>query len=337
MSATLRQVAHAAGLSLATVSRALAGSPRCSVDARSRAQAAAERLGYRPDPGVAALARRRHGGPGNRYPLAWICERLARLHGDRDLYLALRATAARRGYDLRPVHLPALGDPRQAGPALERRGFVGCFLPSLTRREVVEGFAWDRFCVVSGIQEDFALPFDSVRPDLFAAMFRSWEMARAAGFRRIGAVIPSSFIARENEVLLSACAYHRAQLPEAPPPLILQPDANASTAHYSARTVAWYRRHRPDLVIGKTSGAYWALREAGVRMPRDCAFLSLNQTEQRSLVAGFDWQREVLADAMMARMHTLISQGLRGHRPVPGSWLIEPRWRAGASCPQLAG
>ncbi|HAT11668.1 MAG TPA: LacI family transcriptional regulator, partial [Planctomycetes bacterium] len=45
MSATLRQVAHAAGLSLATVSRALAGSPRCSVDARSRAQAAAERLG----------------------------------------------------------------------------------------------------------------------------------------------------------------------------------------------------------------------------------------------------------------------------------------------------
>jgi len=58
---TLRDVAHAAGVGLATASRALSGHPRCAVVTRQRVRAIARALGYRPDPGISALAQRRLG------------------------------------------------------------------------------------------------------------------------------------------------------------------------------------------------------------------------------------------------------------------------------------
>jgi len=47
---TLGDVAREAGVSTMTASRALRGAPRCSPETRDRIRAAAERLGYRPDP-----------------------------------------------------------------------------------------------------------------------------------------------------------------------------------------------------------------------------------------------------------------------------------------------
>ena len=58
--ASLHDVARAAGVSLATVDRVLHG--RAGVRARTveRVNAVVERLGYRPDPAAARLARKRH-------------------------------------------------------------------------------------------------------------------------------------------------------------------------------------------------------------------------------------------------------------------------------------
>ena len=187
-------------------------------------------------------------------------------------------------------------------------------------------FDWERFSVVSFLQENYALPFDTVRPDMFYLMFHAWERARAAGAKRIGAVIPSSIIARENELLLSACAYHESGdggSDTKVPALILKPDAQGQGQHYAAETAAWFEQYRPDVVIGKTEGAYWALREAGWKCPQDFQFLTLRRTDARGLVAGFDWGMPVLAEALMARMHTLVSLGMRGRREMPGTWVTE--------------
>lgn len=336
---TLRQVAANAGVSLATASRALSGDPRCRAKTRERVKAVATRLVYVPDPGVAALARRRAGGVGNKYPLAWLWERRNAPAGEaKRLLESVRAEAEARGYTLELARLPELGGAKAAARVLTARGVVGCFVPSLDRTETVEEFGWERFSVVSFLQENFALPFDTVRPDMFYLMFHAWERARAAGGRRIGAVIPSSVIARENELLLSACAYHQSGGVKAGakvPPLILKPDASGKTKHYTAETAAWFARYRPDFVIGKTEGAYWSLVESGWRSPQDFQCLTLRRTDARDLVAGFDWELPVLAEAMMSRMHALVSMGVRGRRETPGTWVTEGRWRRGESAPAI--
>src|SRR5471030_1284470 len=54
-SPTLRTIAQAAGVSLATVSLALRDNPQTSRKTRARIKAVADRMGYRPDPRVAKL------------------------------------------------------------------------------------------------------------------------------------------------------------------------------------------------------------------------------------------------------------------------------------------
>lgn len=284
-------------------------------------------FGYVPDPGVAALARRRKNAVGNRYPLVWLWERKGKPSGeDAVLITAVKREVEARGYSLELARVDALGGPKAAGRVLAARGVVGVFVSSLDRADVVEHFAWERFAVVSFLQENYVLPFDSVRPDLFYLMFEAWRRARATGVRRIGAVIPSSYIARENELLLSACAYHMRDLPMALPALILQPRADGGTEHYPAETVRWFKRHRPEVVIGKTEGAYWALKEAGWECPQNFRFLALRRTDVRDWIAGFDWQTDLLAESMAGRMHTLISFGWRGARETPGTWMIPGKW-----------
>jgi DNA-binding LacI/PurR family transcriptional regulator len=61
MAVTAKDVAASLGVSLSTVSRALADSPRVAPDTRRRVRAAADRMGYRPNLAARSLMTGRHG------------------------------------------------------------------------------------------------------------------------------------------------------------------------------------------------------------------------------------------------------------------------------------
>ncbi|MEI6561574.1 MAG: hypothetical protein WCO68_05745 [Verrucomicrobiota bacterium] len=72
---------------------------------------------------------------------------------------------------------------------------------------------------------------------------------------------------------------------------------NDCALHYVGRTQEWFAQHRPEVGIGKTEGAYWALQAAGWRCPGDYRFMTLrrNSRGRNGILEGFDWQLELLA------------------------------------------
>ena len=331
---TLRDIAVKSGVSIATVSRALNGDLRCKASTRHKVLVVADALGYHPDPGVAALARRRNRGRANQYPLIWLCEHNGELESyEKCLFSAVKLEAERRGYQLSLGRIPRAGGSAAAGRVFRARGVLGCFVPTLLYHDTVANFAWEDFSVVSFLQENYNLNFDSVRPDMFDLMFKAWRRGKEAGFSRIGAVIPSSHIALENDLLLSACAYHQHEI-EAEnrvPPLILQPKGGHDREHYTGQIRNWFCTHQPDLVIGKTEGSYWKIRKFGYGTPHDFQFIALRKTDSGNLIAGFEWRTNTLAESLMERMHALVSLGQRGSRECPGSWVVDGRWHDGKS------
>ena len=71
---TLRDVAREAGVSHVTVSRALRNDPTISLSRRSEIKQLSEKMGYRPDPALAALAAYRFANQTHKIQsaLAWV-------------------------------------------------------------------------------------------------------------------------------------------------------------------------------------------------------------------------------------------------------------------------
>src|SRR5262249_52495544 len=91
--ATIHDVASAAGVSMATVSRALRGLPNVAPETRARIAEAASRLRYQPHPHASRLAAGRTNAVGMAVPLLdrWFFGKLV---------AGVEATLSERGFDL---------------------------------------------------------------------------------------------------------------------------------------------------------------------------------------------------------------------------------------------
>ena len=103
---TFRQIAKASGLAIATVSYALRNHPKIPAATIARVQATAEKMGYRPNPRVAALMAHIRGArpvaTGERIAFIWLARK--------EPYLRMHDGARRRaqqlGYELEDFALP---------------------------------------------------------------------------------------------------------------------------------------------------------------------------------------------------------------------------------------
>lgn len=102
---TMAQIAAAAGVARATVSYALRGDTKIPMDTTARVRAAAERLGYRPNPRVAALMthirRARPVTQGERIAFVWVHTTRAESQADpflRRVFGGAKARAEALGY-----------------------------------------------------------------------------------------------------------------------------------------------------------------------------------------------------------------------------------------------
>lgn len=310
---SLKTVAHAARVSIATASLALRHDRRIAAQTRARVQAAAEATGYRPDPTLAALAARRFHRDKDlagsamlfvtAHPMGWAFSEVRFLD-------ACRQRAEALGY--RFEHVEA-GDP-ESWPTLERTWFYRgvralIFGNSLHNQRLLDA-PWPRFAVVccGGYFQQPA--YHTVKADAARAVFRLWEEGWRRGYRRIGFAMLRHGQPIFDDILRAGVARElAARARPLVPPLF-------SPIEERAPFLAWHRKHRPDLVIAFPPIAHDWLKDAGVRVPRDAGLMVL-PFEAPAKVSGWDEDNPAISAAAVELADHLVRHGDTGRPSTP--------------------
>jgi len=334
---TIRDVAREAGVSLATVSRALNCAPNCPESTRRLVAQAVEKLGYRRDPaGVILGGRRRSRARTDRLAVA-------HLYGPRDRWPEAKSdptfseTAEQMGY---LPYTESLASMDELGAKLDSLYARGCQL-LLLKLVTPEPFwelpvGWERFAVTSlSIQREDD-PFHHVRRRRSGDVYKAFEELLARGYRRIAPVLFRHPQLEETDIEWRGAVdgYAAMRLGEASiPPMMFEQGKKP------ADFVKWMKRHRPDAVLASFTSVYHWLSEAGYRMPEDLGFVTLHggnrpvesQDGRRLILTGFDVKSswKFIVRAVLRHLEALWKHSERGIPPMQEMIEIPAPWVAG--------
>ena len=243
-----------------------------------------------------------------------------------------RQRALQRGFRLDVVSINDSDHCRVLGSLLRDQGINGVILSQLFDRHLIEDIDWSRCSVVAVNVGYVEPPFHQVRLNWRLVLSDLWVRLTAMGYRRIGLVLPDEPEAVDLREKMAAVLYHqelktapRDRVPVAVVP-IEQPD----------RFVAWFRRERPDVVVGFTDAVYYWMEAAGIRVPEEASFVSLSwgPGQPKSVsIAGVETVHETSGMRAFDLLESLIGIGERGVPEVTHILVLPGELRAGSSLP----
>ena len=285
MAVRMKDVAERAGVSAATVSLALSGSPRISESTRSRVERAARQMGYLPHVGARALR------TASTRTIGLVVSDVANPFFA-DLAGAIQRAAARFSYSLvlcnsdedsdrQDEYLLSLLAGRQVdgvivvptaamSPGLVRAGVTGARMVLLDRPIEVTGRG-------AAVRHLARCPV--VRSDPRAALDEVAELLTTLNHRRIGIIAPplQTQVGRERRDLLCD-ALSRRGIPRRGI-MVVEGDFRQDSGARAARQLV-SRRHPPTAIFAADGlmamGALKGLREAGLRVPDDVSLIGFD-------------------------------------------------------------
>ena len=338
----MKTIAAKAGVTQATVSMCLANNPRIPTETRTRIQAVAERLGYRPNPYVSALMRvRRRGQPernapvialinGLDHPAAWrkTAPLTVRLMREGAVERALL-----RGYRTEEFWLHQDGmSPERFSGMLHTRGIRGILLGPLAYDAPTPALRWEHF---SAVRLGVPLPSLNITTVANDHYFSALQVVRAChqlGYRRPGLAILRSHRERFHGRWDGGLLVAHVLLPE----LELVQTLLLKEWEDLSGMAGWLKREKPDVIISPSADVLLPqLKRLGWRVPTDIGVASLACPDLDHACSGI-WQNGRLIGA--TGMDTLISMLERNERGLPPqahTVMVEGVWNAGRTLRQL--
>ena len=334
---TLRDIAKATGLHFTTVGRALRETGAVGAATRRRVRDCAAKLGYVHDPMLSALssyratAGSRHVGTIG-FITTYDFKTAMKVNvRERRMYESAREHARGLGFVLEPIRAPE--KLKRLDSILIARGIQGLVLPALKPHPGPFGqLSWDKFSVV-------ALNYSITEPNPHRVCFSQGpsmrhhlEELRALGYRRIGFALPHEINVRSG--FTAAGAYLVDQQ--------LQPAENRVQPYFPETieldTFAhWLRQERPDCVIVQLPYLLTWIQKCGYRVPQDIGVSLFAKESPDMPFAGIDDCDDILGEAAVDLVITLLQHGERGMPKFPRNTLIEGRWISGPTVRRQAG
>ena len=336
---SLRDVARAVGVSHVAVSLALRGDSRVSEARRAEVKAAAEKLGYRPDPMLSALAshRRTKRSTPISATVAWINQwedprALRRLHEFDAYWRGASHAAAQLGYRLEEFLVGRELSPERLQEILHARSVRGILIPPHPQGLNLGAFGWGEYSIVR-----FGLSVPEPRAhavvcDQSTCATLAYARVHAHGYRRIGFVSSPRFDRNTGGNFRAGYLRQQADLARGRgrlQPLLIEENSAPSVV---AELRAWLARERPDAVITSQPALRALLAKIGVRVPRDLAVATTSVLDG-NFPAGIDQNCHEIGAVALRTLASLIHQNERGVPHTCRRILVEGRWVEGASLP----
>lgn len=349
----LSDIARKAKVSVSTVSLALRNRPQIPTATRERVLAAAQALGYRPNPLVSAYQANVRSGRQQRYrgTITWIDDtrpgdRLNKSPAYVQMQQGAKDQAKAHGFALDVLSVPDIDPENDEGnrARIERilgaRGIAGAIFPQLWWARMLT-YEWTSVAVAAyggnaGFVEKYDqsgfsyLRYSHVLTDVYHDTRLALAHLRELGYRRI-ALITS----RYQEIGASyryTAARHAFSSEHDDVPMIKSWVLDGEmTAEPPAGFRAWLRAARPDAVLTTLGCARDWLEACGLAAPRD---IGLAHPFLDSGEEGWSGVRENHALVGLTLVDSVIAQILRGERGAPEnpkSLLISGKWEDGTT------
>ena len=350
---TLADVAECAGVHVTTVSLALRNHPRLPVATRERLQALAKKMGYAPDPFLRALVAYRGRVMPRRHPptLAYVTNWNTRwgwknVTAHPDFFAGAEAKARELGFHLDHFWMrePGLTHSR-LNAILCARGINGIIIASHMREvDVALHFDWSRFSAVKIDCFPHQPELHNVTNDQCGIIRLAMQRVMAAGYRRIGFVMhrgwdhsvdhlwSAGFLCEQQNL----AAGDRIPMFIFPGPKPVQDWINEGKADVVAPAGVfdrWFKKHRPEVVISKTSFVRPRFTEMGLRVPCEVAFVDLFLEKPDGRVAGVRQNHETVGELAVEILAGQLQHNKYGVPEIPTTTFVEGTWFNGASAP----
>ncbi|MFQ3670900.1 MAG: hypothetical protein SNJ84_05525 [Verrucomicrobiia bacterium] len=332
MRVTLKVLAQQLQLTEAAVSMAMRNHPRIGLETRRKVQDLAKQLGYVRNPALArqgALAKPR-GDVG--MPLALIVQRHPFSGPGISEYDAMMAKVAQRfGYKLQIHRTHETPQPR-LGQILFNRGVEAVILGPIFDPDFNDQFPWDKFSVVAAGAGHYRPPCHIVLPDRAGALIEAVTRCVQRGYRNIGVVeYPEPVQPVDHRERLGGDLICRHSLTR-----------NGAQYHHlnsdpydPKKFLAWFDRHRPDVLICQTETPIWWCRQFRAEQAANLGFvvLQLDPSRTETGFSGFMENYFLIASWAIKLLDAEIRNFERGKPEIPTRQLLDMPWIEGQTLP----
>lgn len=319
-----KDIAEVLGLDRSTVSKALKGDPAVAAATRERVRREAERMGFRPDPMLTALAHYRKREPsGYRSTIAWIhnypqSTDMSLYPGYAEYYRGAEARCGELGYRLEPFWIDGRRVTVQRLPRiLEARGIrAAIFAPQATVGVKLD-FPVASFCTLA-IGYSLAEPkMDVITNDHFSTMTEILERLRADGYRRIGCHLWENDNERMGRRARSAF-------------LAFSQDFSCSVTTYrefdSASFRKWIRERQLEAVVSRGTEQAEVVREINRRTGAGIRFAGYAIEADERKLSGMSHNNHEIGVRAAEWISSKLERGQFGPPVTPQRLLISGKW-----------
>lgn len=323
---TIRELAKRAGVSHATVSRALRDSPRISAPVRKKIQQLAVEHGYQPHPLVSKLmSQLPHVKSISRATLAVVTNSgpVWRRHAFlREIYSGLETRAGELGYRIEEFSLPDYDmSCRRLSDVLYARGMEGVLIMPLVHSPGHLSLKWERFASVA-IGRSLVLPgLHRVSFNHNQNMLLALRKLRRLGYRRIALALRHDLRARVGDAYVAEYGLYQRLLP--PAQTIPIYEGNELDPREVAR---WLRANQADALLCNYSPTESQLQAQGIEIPGKLGYASLDRFHAPAEVGGIDQHPREVGAAAVDMLTSQLNRNELGIPTIPKLMLVPGSW-----------
>jgi LacI family transcriptional regulator len=334
-------IARLAGVSTPAASFALNNQPGVSPETRKKILRIAKKLGYSPDARVGSwMAQVRDAKSKSPLPIAWLNTGWQKDAWHRYSFQApylegAQERALELGYKVEEIwcHEPGMTMKRLSN-ILYQRGIEGVIVTHPARHMRIN---WDHLASVALGNSLLAPQLHRVTADFTHNFQLALKSLKRLGFRRIGVCLTQEIDNYSNHGIGAAARDHYFGVASSDrvPLFFYGPFFYDKLASYDdekkAETIAWIKRHRPQVIIGYDGRLKEWAEEAGLRVPKDISIVHLALDDDVLTWGGIHSHRRETGATAVEWVVSLMRNRQFGVPKAPLNILIQGTWQSGVT------